>query len=171
MATHSSVLAWRIPGTGKPGGLPSMGSHRVRHDRSDLAAAASINVMPLPIHSAIKHQNLRTNYKQKNSEVDCMPFCNGWYLCWRWAKNTSLDESVHLLKNLYMCVESSIIHIQKVETIQKSNNWQKDKKKCGISKHRILSSNKKVHIGLPRWRSGKESTCQCRRLRRHGFDS
>ena len=32
MAAHSSVLAWRIPGTGKPGGLPSMGSHRVRHD-------------------------------------------------------------------------------------------------------------------------------------------
>ena len=39
MATHSSVLAWRIPGTEKPGGLPSMGSHRVRHDWSDLAAA------------------------------------------------------------------------------------------------------------------------------------
>ena len=32
MATHSSVLAWRIPGMGKPGGLPSMGSHRVRHN-------------------------------------------------------------------------------------------------------------------------------------------
>ena len=32
MATHSSVLAWRIPGTGEPGGLPSIGSHRVRHD-------------------------------------------------------------------------------------------------------------------------------------------
>ena len=41
MATHSSVLAWRIPGTGEPGGLPSMGSHRVGHDWSDLAAAAS----------------------------------------------------------------------------------------------------------------------------------
>ena len=39
MATHSSVLAWRIPGTGEPGGLLSMGSHRVRHDRNDLAAA------------------------------------------------------------------------------------------------------------------------------------
>ena len=38
MATHTSVLAWRIPGTGEPGGLPSMGSHRVRHDWSDLAA-------------------------------------------------------------------------------------------------------------------------------------
>ena len=44
MATHSSVLAWRIPGTGKPGGLPSMGSHRVGHDWSDLAAAAAFNV-------------------------------------------------------------------------------------------------------------------------------
>ena len=32
MATHSSILAWRIPGTGEPGGLPSMGSHRVGHD-------------------------------------------------------------------------------------------------------------------------------------------
>ena len=37
MATHSSVLAWRIPGTGEPGGLPSMGSHRVGHNWSDLA--------------------------------------------------------------------------------------------------------------------------------------
>ena len=42
MATHSSVLAWRIPGTGKPGGLPFMGSHRVGHDWSDLAAAAAV---------------------------------------------------------------------------------------------------------------------------------
>ena len=42
MATHSSVLAWRIPGTLEPGGLPSMGSHRVRHDSSDLAAAAAL---------------------------------------------------------------------------------------------------------------------------------
>ena len=41
MATHSSVLAYRIPGTGEPGGLPSMGSHRVRHNWQDLAAAAS----------------------------------------------------------------------------------------------------------------------------------
>ena len=39
MATHSSVLAWRIPGTGEPGGLQSMGSRRVGHNGSDLAAA------------------------------------------------------------------------------------------------------------------------------------
>ena len=41
MATHSSVLGWRIPGRGEPGELPSMGSHRVGHDCSDLAAAAA----------------------------------------------------------------------------------------------------------------------------------
>ena len=40
MATHSSILAWRIPGMGEPSGLPSTGSHRVGHDWSDLAAAA-----------------------------------------------------------------------------------------------------------------------------------
>ena len=44
MATHSSVLAWRIPGTGGPGGQLSMGSHRVGHDWSDLATA----VLPGP---------------------------------------------------------------------------------------------------------------------------
>ena len=42
MATHSSILAWRIPGTGEPGGLPSMGSHRVGHNRNDLAATAVV---------------------------------------------------------------------------------------------------------------------------------
>ena len=45
MAIHSSVFAWRIPGTGEPGGLPSMGLHRVGHDWSDLAAAVSILII------------------------------------------------------------------------------------------------------------------------------
>ena len=45
MATHSIVLAWRIPGTGEPGGLPSMGSHRAGHDWSDLAAAAAATTL------------------------------------------------------------------------------------------------------------------------------
>ena len=45
MATHSSVLAWRIPGTGEPGGLPSMGSHRVGHDWSDLAVAVDRGIV------------------------------------------------------------------------------------------------------------------------------
>ena len=51
MATHSSVLAWRIPGTGEPGGLPSLGLHRVGHDWSDLAAAAAAAAFPTCWHS------------------------------------------------------------------------------------------------------------------------
>ena len=47
MATHSSVLAWRIPGTAEPGGLLSMGLHRVRHDWGGLAAAAAAAVFPV----------------------------------------------------------------------------------------------------------------------------
>ena len=42
MATHSNILAWRIPETAEPGGLPSMGSHRVGHDGRDLAAATEL---------------------------------------------------------------------------------------------------------------------------------
>ena len=44
MAIHSTVLAWRIPGTGEPGGLTCMGSHRAGHDWSDLAAAAAAEI-------------------------------------------------------------------------------------------------------------------------------
>ena len=64
MATHSSILAWRIPGMGEPGGLLSMGSHRVGHDWSDLAAAASIYksiTLQLEIFScSVLQDNFRT---------------------------------------------------------------------------------------------------------------
>ena len=46
MAIYSSILAWRIPWTEEPGGLPSTGSHRVGHDWSDLAAAAATILIP-----------------------------------------------------------------------------------------------------------------------------
>ena len=49
MATHSSVLAWKIPGTGEPGGLLSMGSHRVGHDLAAAAAAAAGCVLCLSV--------------------------------------------------------------------------------------------------------------------------
>ena len=45
MATHSSILAWRIPWTEEPGGLQSMGSQRVQHDSSNLAAVAAANLI------------------------------------------------------------------------------------------------------------------------------
>ena len=57
MATHSSVLAWRIPGTGKPDGLPSLGSHRVGHDWSDLAVAVAYRTKNNWVHKQLG-QNL-----------------------------------------------------------------------------------------------------------------
>ena len=64
MATRSSVLAWRIPGTGEPGGLPSLGSHRVGHDSSDSAAAADAKKPFYPISHITKWKlrNYRTNF-------------------------------------------------------------------------------------------------------------
>ena len=59
METHSSGLAWRIPGTGEPGGPLSMGSHRVRHDWSDLAAACCLQ------------SNMKYEYKKtKNKNIE-----------------------------------------------------------------------------------------------------
>ena len=63
MAPHSSVPAWRIPGTGQPGGLPSMGSHRVGQDWSDLAAAAATTstsrYFPWPNNSWRRHYSVQ----------------------------------------------------------------------------------------------------------------
>ena len=74
MATHSSILAWRIPGTGEPGGLPSMGSHRVGHDWSDLAAAAAL-----------------TAFDTRHSWIPwyCVSHCRAWF---------ALQKSPYLLK-------------------------------------------------------------------------
>ena len=65
MATHSSVLAWRIPGTGEPGGLPSMGSHRVGHDWGDLAIAIFIWVSVSPAGCVCVYKTGAVDYLKK----------------------------------------------------------------------------------------------------------
>ena len=82
MATHSGVLAWRIPGTGEPGGLPSMGSHRVGHNWSDLAAAAAIskdiyNYPAVKDHRKAAGSFLRTR-KPSPWQTDGVAMTNGW---------------------------------------------------------------------------------------------
>ena len=62
-ATHSNILAWRIPGIGEPGGLPSMGLHRVGHDWSDLAAAAAATLWQEWPYSWKKHRKLWNSTK------------------------------------------------------------------------------------------------------------
>ena len=82
MATHSSVLAWRIPGTGEPGGLPSMGSHRVGHDWSNTAAAAACRRRVLRVpwtarrsnQSVLKKINLEYSLEGLMLKLKLQPF-------------------------------------------------------------------------------------------------
>ena len=88
MATHSSVLAWRIPRMGEPGGLPSMGSHRVGHDWSDLAVAAaealelglplSTKMSSWPLTSSLQSRpwltplSTRVHYSSERHSLSCL---------------------------------------------------------------------------------------------------
>ena len=69
MATHSSVLSWRIPGTGEPDGLPCMGLHRVGHDWSDLAAAATARTYDVEHHS---YAYLSSSHTHVSALVRCL---------------------------------------------------------------------------------------------------
>ena len=80
MATHFSVLAWRIPGTGEPGGLPSMGSHRVRHDWSDLAAAAAANTSTISC-SQLCNTPIRGNTCEKQRGKGAATGEKGLWVC------------------------------------------------------------------------------------------
>ena len=80
MSTHSSILAWRIPGTEEPGGLPSLGLHRVRHDWSDLAAAAAaiLTILKYPIYEhkmSFSFINFRYRFAAKSLQ-SCPTLCN-----------------------------------------------------------------------------------------------
>ena len=79
MATHSSVLAWRIVGTGEPGGLPSMGLYRVGHDWSDLAAAAMI-INVEHFHMLIGY--LYIFFVEMSMWVFCPLYSQVFKICW-----------------------------------------------------------------------------------------
>ena len=106
MATHSSVLAWRIPGMGKPGGLPSMRSHRVGHDWSDLAAAAAVLSCSVVSDSLRPHelQPARLHYPWENSRQEywsgllCPPPGEGIFPIQ--GSNTGLPHCRHILYGL-----------------------------------------------------------------------
>ena len=88
MAIHSSGLAWRIPGMGEPGGLPSMGSHGVGHNWSDLAAAAAVTQWrrqchPTPVLLPGKSRGWRS-----------LEGCSSWG---RWGSDTTEQLHFHIL--------------------------------------------------------------------------
>ena len=96
MATQSSVLAWRIPGTGEPAGLLSVGSHRVGHDWSDLAAAAATSYKYLknhyPVILSVRTKYSRNCYRSHRvSNKSCFAIQN--------VNNQLLAASLPLLKH------------------------------------------------------------------------
>ena len=74
MATHSSVIAWRIPGTGEPGGLPSVGSHRLGYDWSDLVAAAACLTLCHPVDCRPPSSSVHAILQARILECAAMPF-------------------------------------------------------------------------------------------------
>ena len=105
MATHSSVLAWRIPGTVEPGGLPSMGLHRVGHDWSDLAAADLSHG-----HRLCARHNSR--YRKYKSEQD------------KWVQFSSVAQSCLTLCNPVNCSTPGLpVHHQLPEFTQTHVHW------------------------------------------------
>jgi len=92
MATHSSVLAWRIPGTGKPGGLPSLGLHRVGHNWSDLAAAELFRIW---------HKLVRNNQVQDGGRFNFQ-----WAL-FQWASLHTYCNTLASTWNTHKCHDNS----------------------------------------------------------------
>ena len=101
MATHSSVLAWRIPRMAEPAGLPSMGSHKVGHDWSDLAAAAA----DYTIHGILQARILEwvaypfssgSSWPRNWTRVSCI--AGGFFTSWATREALRIWEKVYIGK-------------------------------------------------------------------------
>ena len=116
-------LAWRIPGTGEPGGLPSMGLHRVGHDWSDLAAAAAAHStlnrkQQYPIWTCYKHCLIPSNDSPLNHSHNTVEAFEGltnlWRPCWAalWSlylTNTLFFKTFQLLTCINVLIKVSFI--------------------------------------------------------------
>ena len=98
MATHSTVLAWRIPGTVEPGGLPSLGSHRVRHDWSDLAAVAAYCYLLLLLFRCSVMSDSLWPHGLQHARLPCPSpspgVCSNSYPLSRWCHPTISSSAV-----------------------------------------------------------------------------
>ena len=127
MTTHSSVLAWRIPGTGAPGGLPSVGSHRVGHDWSDLAAAGAGGRSELRVTA-----NGCGRWWWKPSEINSGDDCIIPWLSWN-PQMCTLQNGAFMLWELCLnkmkLMDLTLISRQKFQVILIKTvwYWQKDR--------------------------------------------
>ena len=112
IATHSGTLAWKIPWTAEPGGLPSMGSHRVRHDWSDLAVAAYLyGLVIFPVFFSLSLNFAMSSW----SEPQSLPRL---VFCWLYRASPSLAEKniIYVISVLTIwwcpCIESSLVLLE-----------------------------------------------------------
>ena len=112
MATHSSVLAWRIPGTGEPGGLPSMRLHRVGHNWSDLAAAKEEEPeikLPTSIASSKKQDSSRKNIYFCSIDYTKSFDCVDQNKLWKILQGMGIPDHLACpLRNLYAVQEATV---------------------------------------------------------------
>ena len=153
MAAHSSVPAWRIPGTGEPGGLPSMGSHRVGHDWSKLAVAAAAAILRL-----LSCQGL--NYGKGLFSFILLQFPNFFlFPFFTWCQELAHD-SLWLQTELQFAADPKEIQLcwRNIWLFQiNRTKWRPEKKAyviqytCSMTKTALLSHRKRKafqHIGL-----------------------
>ena len=102
MATHSSVLAWRIPGMGEPGGPPSMGSHTVGHDWSDLAVLSSI--VAAPVYTPTNHVGGFLSSTPSPTFIICRYVYDGPSEQCEVTPPCSFDLHFQIMWNIFSCV-------------------------------------------------------------------
>ena len=120
MATHCSVLAWRIPGTAEPGGLPSVGSHRVGHDWSELAAAAVADenlFLECRHHQQLFSERRIWDFSFSLCKFSCAS-CSA-YILWGWAPSLSLALSVSFSPPLSPSIGLSVSGIDQKRKVHK----------------------------------------------------
>ena len=145
MATHSSVLAWRIPGTGEPGGLPSMGSHRIGQDWSGLAVAVAAKQERNPnvtLKMIIKSQGNRAKEERNKKQLHKKPkhsFQNS-------------NNSVIIISNWTSLIAQVV---KNLSAMQEMLVWFLSRENL-LERDRLLTP---VFLGFPCGSGGKKSAC------------
>ena len=135
MATHSSVLAWRITGTGEPGGLPSLGSHRVGHDWSDLAAAAA----------AAKHKGI-VSFSQVETTTISIP--NALYnLLWLHYIGVNMQAQQNRFRLKFWLI--SVLCCLSQKELNKQNNLSKNQFNTVTSILLVTNAHLRIPSHLP----------------------
>ena len=167
MAAHSSVLAWRIPGIGEPGGLPSLGAYRVRQDRSDLAAAAAAFccVYVYTTYSLSIHLLTELYFRL----FPCLGYCEqcccehkGACIFWKYMPRSGIAGAYGNSTFIFIFWRTSITVFHSDCTNLFS---YQQCRRVSFSLHplqQLLFGGLLAMVILTGWLSGKESTCQCR---------